>query len=268
MIFIEKISKRQVVWLVISFCCILIACIISVAVPNVPLIVTILLIVLTQLSSCFFFPIVVGYYIEKEKAKEDFGIINSFYQDFSEGGIIRVYKDREASENVNDNGLVAMKKAFDEHDNGEIKLIGVSLRVFFSQTGPFYPSISKLCEKSKDNYSIHIKALINSETAPETINRGKIESPGLDPPTIINEMRTTKSHIRILNSNLMQPAIECKDYDQAPYCTAVIFPEKCFISQNLLCKTAPVKLPLIIFRKGSHGYEVINDYFDYLWSVK
>jgi hypothetical protein len=227
---------------------------------------TILLLVVTNLSACFFFPIIVGYFTDKENRKNDFGIINDFYQDFSEGGIIRIYKDREESKR-SDNGLSVLKNAFAEHNSGEIKLIGVTLRVFFNQTGPFYDQIESLCKKSISNNTIKISALINSETAPETINRGNIESPNQNPTTIVSEMQATKSHIELLNTRTKSNAITCREYDHAPYCTAIIFPDRCFISQNLLCDRAPVRLPLIIFRRESHGYEVINNYFNYLWDI-
>ena len=264
---IDKLSKKQLIWMCVSFIALLVTVIISILKPQMPTIVTIILVFVSQLASCFFFPIIVGYYIDKEKAKNDFGVINSFYQDFSEGGIIRVYKDREQSQQA-DNGLTALKSAFAEHQKGTVKLIGVTLRVFFNQTGPFYDYIEDLCQKSNSNNSIKIQVLINSEDAPETVNRGNIESPNHNPSTIITDMRSTKQQISLLNIRSNSNAIEYREYNQAPYCTAIIFPDKCFISQNLLCERAPVKLPLIIFKKDSHGYDVINDYFNYLWKIE
>ena len=265
--YFERLSIKQILWISISFLIIAIATILTFAVKDLSITWAIILIILTQLASCFFFPIIVGQSIDIEKEKRDFGAINSFYQDFSEGGIIQVYKDREQSTR-SDNGEVALKKAFEDHESGEVKLIGVTLRVFFNQTGPFYNNIESLCIKSKVNSTIGIKALINSESAPETINRGDIESPNQSTPTIITEMRATKQHINRLNSLIGKQTIIIREYDQAPYCTAIIFPDKCFISQNLLCDCAPVRLPLIVFRKDSHGYEVLNRYFEYLWERK
>lgn len=261
---LEKLSKKQIIWMSSSFIALLFTVIIPLLKPNLPIVVTIILMFIAQIASCFFFPIIVGYYIDKEKAKTDFGAINSFYQDFSEGGIIRVYKDREQSQQE-DNGLTALKEALYEHKNGVIKLVGVSLRVFFNPTSPFYNCVEEVCRKSIANNSIKIEVLISSENAPETINRGKIESPNQNPTTIVSDIRSTKQQINLLNARYNSSPIICKEYTQAPYCTAIIFPDKCFISQNLLCERAPVKLPLIVFRKDSHGYEVIKDYFDYLY---
>lgn len=262
--FIESFSKKQFMWLCASFILLMVLVIITIAASEISLFWKIVIVLLTQAASCFFFPILIGQFIDREKSERDFGIINNFYQDFSEGGIIRIYKDREPSARE-DNGENALKKAFEEHSQGEVKLVGVSLRVFFNQTGQFYNNIDALCKKSETNTTIKIKALISSENAPETINRGKIESPGATIPTIITEIGATKQHIARLNNLAKLNPIDVKEYIQAPYCTAVIFPDKCFISQNILCDTAPVKLPLIIFRSGSHGYDVINSYFEYLW---
>lgn len=223
---------------------------------------TIALIVFTNLASCFLFPIIVGQYTDKYLKKKDFDIINDFYQDFSDGGIIRVYKDREKTERK-DNGEDALIKEFSQHKSGEIKLVGVSLRVFFNPTKlTFYAPITELLRLS----SVKIKALISADDAPETINRGKLESQDVIPPTIITDMQATIDNIRILKNKYGERQIEGRRFKEAPYCTAIIFPEKCFFSPNILCKEAPARLPLIVFRKGSHGYAVINDYFEYLWS--
>ena len=265
--YLGDFSKEQLISIALSFIIMAVSVIVTCVVTQLSLFWTIMFIILTQISSCFFFPIIVGQIIDKEKAKRDFGVINSFYQDFSEGGIIQVYKDREASDR-SDNGEAALKRAFEEHDSGEVKLIGVTLRVFFNQTGPFYSNIEKLCAKSMTAPSIELKALINSENAPETLSRGKIESPNIDPPTIKIEMRATKQHIFRLNEKTRKEVIHVKEYDQAPYCTAIIFPNKCFFSQNLLCDTAPVRLPLVVMNRESHGYTVVNSYFDYLWNFE
>ncbi len=225
------------------------------------IIFTLILIIMTNLASCFLFPILVGQYTDKILKKKDFDVINDFYQDFSDGGIIRVYKDRERTIRE-DNGENALIKEFNQHKNGEIKLVGVSLRVFFNPTKlTFYGPITELL----NNPNVQIKALINSDEAPETKNRGELESPNLSPPTIITDMQATVDNIKLLKNKYGNNKVEGKRFEEAPYCTAIIFPEKCFFSPNILCQDAPVRLPLIVFRKGSHGYDVINKYFNYLW---
>jgi len=241
------------------------------ALPELSLIWTIGILATTQIASCIFFPIVIGKIIDEVKAKREFSLINRFYRDFREGGIIDVYKDREDPENAEntDNGVAALKKAFDNHHQGEVKLIGVSLRVFFKEDGRFYNNIKDLGEKNKTKGGIEIKALINSSSAPEISNREEIEGGGRAKKhaVILKDLSTTKSIIDKLNKTYAGLII-VKEYIQAPYCTAMIFPEKCFISQNILCKDSPVKLPLIIFERKSPGYTAINDYFEYLWMYK
>jgi hypothetical protein len=69
-----------------------------------------------------------------------------------------------------------------------------------------------------------------------------------------------------LNSQFKSKVIEYGYYDCCPYCTLVIFPDKCYFSPNILSVDAPVRLPMVIFRAGSHGYQKLDAYFDYLWN--
>lgn len=253
-------TSRTIWTTCMSACGLILAIILSVSVKG-NLIFTITMIILTNLSSCFLFPILVGQYTDKYLKKKDFDVINEFYQDFLDGGIIRVYKDRERSERE-DNGENALIREFINHKSGEIKLVGVSLRVFFNPTKlTFYGPITELLKFPQ----VKIKALINSNEAPETINRGVLESPDVEIPTIITDMQATIDNIKLLKSRYGDDKIDGKRFMEAPYCTAIIFLEKCFFSPNILSQEAPVRLPLIVFRKGSHGYNVVNDYFDYLW---
>jgi len=223
-------------------------------------------IILAQFSASIFFPIIVGYFQEKFKEKEAGETIWRVFREFSDGGILRVYKDREESE-FRENALTDLRKAFEGHRSGKTKLVGVSLRVFFNQTGPFYPSIANICNLRKTNENIVVQALIcDPNNNPEVINRAKIETPDrLNDPLIKIDINSTIVSIQNLNRLYGAGSVEYNLYLSAPYCTAVIFPDKCYFSPNLLSPVAPLRLPMIVFGMNSNAYIKINNYFDYLW---
>ena len=223
---------------------------------------------IAQIGSSIFFPMAVGYFYDKIKNKDQAETIWSVFKDLSDGGIIRVYMDREENQHEQ-NALLDLRDAFDSVHTGRVKLIGVSLRVFFNQTGPFYRSIYKICELAETNDNLKITALVSHPLAPEVYNRAEIETPDrLNDPLINIDIRSTIVSIENLNSNFPKRPIEYGYYSQAPYCTCIIFPDRCYFSPNILAHDAPVRLPMIIFKKDSHGYKKLNQYFDYLWGKK
>lgn len=234
-------------------------------VTSVSIVKAIILLLIAQVGSCILFPLLVGFFYDRVKQHEDADNIWTAFRDLAEGGIVRVYKDREENE-YPDNAFISLKSAFDNATTGEVKLVGVSLRVFFNQTGPFYRSIYKICSLSEETGAISIKALLSHLEAPETTNRAKIETPEFEKePLIAIDISSTVASIGNLNRTFPKHPIEHRFYREAPYCTCIIFPDRCYFSPNLLSTDAPVRLPMIVFRKGSHGYAKLNSYFDYLW---
>ena len=226
-------------------------------------------IILATVSSTVFFPLIAGYYYDKFREKQEGESIWRVFKEFSDGGILRVYKDREASEDE-ENAVTALGKAFEEHHEGEVKLMGVTLRVFFNPVGPFYEKITIITNLHKDDDNVRIRALVcDPNDNPEVVNRARIETPDkLSDPTIRREIHSTIDFIQNLNKEYGITAVDYGYYSSAPYCTLIIFPNKCYFSPNILSKDAPVRLPMIVFNEKSHGYTVLNRYFNYLWENK
>ncbi len=232
---------------------------------SVSLLKAIVLLLVAQVGSCILFPLLVGFFYDHVKQREDADTIWTAFRDLAEGGIIRVYKDREQNE-YPDNAFISLKSAFDNATTGEVKLVGVSLRVFFNQTGPFYRSIYKICSLSEETGAVSVKALLSHPEAPETTNRARIETPEFEKePLIAIDIQSTVASIGNLNRTFSKHPISHRFYMQAPYCTCIIFSDRCYFSPNILSCDAPVRLPMIVFRKGSHGYAKLNTYFDHLW---
>ena len=227
-----------------------------------------IVIFLAQIGGAIFFSLLVGYFYDKLRYEEGVETIWTVFRDLSEGGIIRFYMDREEHDRPQ-NALVDLRKEFDKVRSGEVKLVGVSLRVFFNQTGPFYTSIYKICELSKNVDNIRIRALVSHPDSPEVINRANIETPDqIENPLIKIDIRSTIASINNLNKTFEKQPVQYGYYNQAPYCTCIIFPDKCYFSPNILAKDPPVRLPMIVFQKDSNGYQKLNKCFEHLWETK
>jgi hypothetical protein len=50
-----------------------------------------------------------------------------------------------------------------------------------------------------------------------------------------------------------------------PYFTAVIFPDVCYYTPNMLCPEQPVNMPMLSFLRGGPVYEKILTHFNFLW---
>lgn len=263
-----KLLKNPIIliWFIVSFILLIVSVTLSIFVTNSTFWIVVA-ILLSTLSSSIFFPIAVGYFYDNLKERESGDIIWQVFKDFSEGGIVRVYKDREVSENP-ENAEVDLRRAFDNHVSGEIKLVGVSLRVFFNQTGPFFQSIFRLASRSQLDKSIKLKALVSHPSSHEIGCRAEIETPNMKEKLIQSDIMISVANMEHINEQFSIPPIDHGFYGSAPYCTLVIFPEKCYFSPNILARSAPVRLPMIVFREGSHGYKKLNEYFDYLWTKR
>lgn len=220
-------------------------------------------IIFITLSSSILFPLTVGYFYDKIRERREGQSIWRLIKEFVDGGIWRVYKDREGS-GAKENALTDLAQAFKKFNRGKIKMVGVSLRVFFHEPSHFFPYIEELCSKK----STEIRALVCHPDCPEVHNRAKIEAPGGKYPGIRYDIKKTIASMHNLNKDVGTNIIEYGCYSSAPYCTLIMFPDKCYFSPNILSTHAPSRLPMIVFKVGSHGYEVLEHYFDHLWANK
>ncbi len=252
-----KNNYKLLIYFIVSFFLIVISVILSLF-SNDSLI-DVVSIIISTLGSCIFFPLLIGFFYDKLKEEKSGESIWMVFKELSEGGILRIFKNRERS-NLREDGFKDLNERFLNHLDGEIKMIGVSLRVFFNQTGSFWKAIKKLLDNNVISEKNPIKVLICNPKSSEVKNRALVETPNIKKPMIKQEIALT-----ISSMELHPKCIEYKLYNQAPYCTLVIFPEKCYYSPNLLSTKVPVGLPLIVFRKDSHGYNVLNEYFKIIW---
>jgi len=237
--------KRPVVlaWLVMSFIVMVVSILLSIFVPS-NMLVAVIAVLLSQASSSIFFPILVGYFYDKVTEEESGGAIWRVFKEFSDGGIIRVYKDREESARP-ENAVVELRHAFLTHRQGEVKLVGVSLRVFFNATGPFYEAISKTAQIGETNKEVQVQAPISHPESPEVTNRAAIETPNVRDSLIRRDITLTAANIEHLQSRFPNALVQYGYYSEAPYCTLVVFPDRCFFSPNLLSRVVPVRLPMM-----------------------
>jgi len=261
-----KLLKHPVAvgWLAGSFVLISLSVFLSVFLSGKAAVV-VLSVLLSQAASSVFFPILVGHFYETFREKETGREVWRTFRDLSEAGILRVYKDREESEDP-DNAVTALREAFYAHRTGEVRLAGVSLRVFLNPTGPFYEAVRNVVLLGKEKGGVFLNVLVVHADSPEAKNRGCIEPSPNGTPMINRDLGITTAYLRTLAQQGGDRTVEFGCYKEAPYCTMVLFPDRCFFSPNILSETTPVRLPMIVFRAGSHGYRALERYFEYLWS--
>lgn len=258
------LTRPQVItWLALSVVILMLSIFMAAFLPNRPA-VTVISIALSALASSILFPLLVGLAYERIKEKANGEAVWQVFREFADGGILRIYKDREERE-YGENAVSELRRSFQSHRKGEVKLIGISLRVFFLSPGPFFESISGLIANADADSTMSVKVLLSDPASPEVANRSAIETPRGYEPTIAKEIALTSANIDNLRERYPKAVLNYNYYSSAPYCTLVVFPHKCFFSPNLLSISAPVRLPMIVFRSGSHGYKVLNEYFQYLW---
>ncbi|MFD6907494.1 hypothetical protein [Streptomyces sp. NPDC060077] len=219
---------------------------------------------LQSLGSAVLFPILVSFAYDKLKERWLGDEVWRLFNELSDAGITRVYKDREFNSNQ-DNAQTRLSQEFLSHQSGEICIMGPTLRVFFNPLGPFYRDIEQMLRNA--NGAVHMRALIERSDSPSVWERTSIEEPNLAPGQKPQTERDAESTIATVRNvcTTVGPRITLRRFMPAPYCTVVIFPNIAFFSPNLLAPEAPVRLPMILFRSGSHGYQMLKASFDYLW---
>ena len=219
---------------------------------------------LQSLGATVLFPILVSYAYDRLRERWLGDEVWRLFSELADAGIIRVYRDREYAPD-RDNAQSRLSSAFIACKAGEVCMMGPTLRVFFNPLGPFYTDIAEMLRNGDGN--VNIRALIERPDSPAAADRTAIEEPTLGPTDKSQTERDAESSIAQAKSlaNAIGPYISLRRFLQAPYCTAVIFPDVAFYSPNLLAPVVPVRLPMILFRSGSHGYNMIKASFEHLW---
>jgi hypothetical protein len=228
------------------------------------IILNIVAVALIALGSAILFPILITFAYDKLRERWLGDEIWRLFTELADAGIMRVYRDREFAPG-RDNAQTRLAEDFRSMDSGRIYIIGPSLRVFFNPLGPFYRDIDTML-RSK-NGSVHIDALIARKDSGAVSDRTIIEEPNLkagEKPQAERDADSTVATIQTMAKSI-GPFVSLRRFMPAPYCTAIIFPHVAYFSPNILAPEVPVKLPMILFGPGSHGYKMLKSSFDYLW---
>lgn len=217
------------------------------------------------LGAAIMFPIFVSFAYDRFRERWLGDEVWRLFAELADAGITRVYKDREFVQD-RDNAQTRLSEEFKKFKGGEIRMMGPTLRVFFNVLGPFHDEIETML--AKGHGGVLIRALIERDDSPSVADRTAIEEPHLaagDQPQTQRDAGATVAAIRTIRKNI-GAFIILRRFMPAPYCTAVIFPHVGYFSPNLLAPAVPVRLPMIVFRAGSHGYRMLVASFEYLWS--
>ena len=88
-----------VFWLSFSFIAMILSVVLSIFMAN-NILAVIIAILISQAASSIFFPIVVSYFYDKFTEEERGDAIWRIFKEFADGGIDRVYQNREESDNL------------------------------------------------------------------------------------------------------------------------------------------------------------------------
>jgi hypothetical protein len=217
-----------------------------------------------SLGATILFPILVSFAYDRLRERWLGDEVWRLFSELADAGIVRVYRDREYAAN-RDNAQTRLSNAFDDCKSGEVCMIGPTLRVFFNPLGPFYSDIAEMLRNGGGK--VTIRALIERADSTAVADRTAIEEPTLGPGDKPQTERDAESSIAQAKAliNAIGPYLSIRRFLPAPYCTAVIFPDIAFYSPNLLAPVVPVRLPMILFRSGSHGYNMVKASFEHLW---
>jgi hypothetical protein len=221
--------------------------------------------ILVTLGSSILFPILVSYSYDRLRERWLGDEVWRLFGELSDAGITRIYKDREMSSSE-DNAQTRLAREFRDLEQGDVRMIGVTLRVFFNPLGPFYHDIEAMLENTDGKVSV--QALISSPHSPEVAYRTAIEEPGKMASHKSQTERDSESTVATVRNlaHKLGPRIDMRFFMPAPYCTVVIFPHIAYVSPNILAPQAPVRLPMILYRHGSHGYKMLEGSFAFLWN--
>jgi hypothetical protein len=221
-------------------------------------------VLLEAMGGSVLFPILVSFAYDRLRERWLGDEVWRLFTELSDAGICRVYKDREATLN-HDNAQSRLRAEFLSTEAGDIYIMGPTLKAFFHRLGPFNHDIETMLRNASGRVKIH--ALIERADSQAVKDRTEIEEPSLAPGDKAQTERDAESSVATVRSMVrtLGPHIELRRFMQAPYCTAIVFPEVAFYSPNLLAPEVPVRLPMILFRVGSHGYNMLRASFNYLW---
>jgi hypothetical protein len=216
------------------------------------------------LGSAVLFPVAISLVYDRLRERWLGDAVWRIFGELADAGITRVYRDREAGTNA-DNAQVRLKADFHDHDRGLVRMMGVSLRVFFNPIGPFFEDLQALMRNTVGD--VAICALTSDPISTEALERAAIEEPGRRKDVTAQIVRDIESTVASVQRLVAEhgPRVELRQFKQAPYCTAILFPHVAYFAPNILAPIAPVRLPMILFRHGSHAYQMLELSFQHLW---
>ena len=94
-----------------------------------------------------------------------------------------------------------------------------------------------------------------------------IRSPSSQKLRVITDLESTRAGVKELQgiATSVSNHLFHGEFDSAPYCTVIIFPDRAFYTPNILSSEVPANLPMIVFHKSSEAYEKLVDYVEFLW---
>lgn len=265
-----------------------------------------------QVSSAFFFPIVIGGIVRWLRQQDIASALWEFVSACGEAGLEHFHVSRQGQAEKD------LESRLREHNKGRILLTGPSLRLFFAPGSVFHQVFMDMREKylagdveilvvnadPKRNRSLPVRSFVEDFNPdweyPERNTRAPLpwvsdtfdwhktaDSVGSNflkfcdefyekhyyhqigeetrKCRCVSDLENVAHGISQLNRGARRPFVHLRTTVCAPYFTAVIFPDACFYSPNILYPEPPVNMPNFVFRRGFPPYQKVLTHFKFIW---
>jgi hypothetical protein len=159
-------------------------------------------------------------------------------------------------------------------EKGTIRLLGISLRVFFIER--YDETINQIIM----NENLKFEVLLLDPNSEQALIRAEIEEEkfytddkNYKVSNLFQEIHLSKSNIDRINEKFPgkneEERIQFRFYPTSPYCTLILFDDACYVYQNIFNQWTSEKrtqLPLFKYFQGSEGYKKYREHFDYVWA--
>jgi hypothetical protein len=256
-----------------------------------------------QLGGAFFFALTAGYISEKIKNVRGYSGLWLFSEEFRKSGVLNFYSDRygNAEESLKEafnkhrKGEVLMVgvslRAFLVEGNPYHS----SVKRMLERKGVSQITVKALICNPEGNCELPLRSFIEEFNQDKSFPKSKsvkwnwekkidfsfsdfeksffdehgINAQPGDRSRAVNDSLSTRIGVAALKGNATAAGhfIEHREFNSAPYCTLIIFPEKAFYTPNILYTDSPANLPTIIFHKSSDVYKKLLTHFKFLWWV-
>jgi hypothetical protein len=270
--------------------------------PNISPVPQVYAALMVEAGGAFFFALSVGLVIDRLRDAEGYSVLWLFGQQFRRAGVLAFYSDREGDAEIalrqafekHHRGEVLMAGASLRLFLAPGHPFCSSMKAMLTRKGGAPVEVKALSCSPENSHELPVRSFVEefnqdqsfpNESRPfdwkkrisfdfAEFERGFYQKHGIDAPSeeklrVIGDLESTRQGVKELQGAAKSGGnhIVHREYNSAPYCTVIIFPDKAFYTPNLLCTEVPVNMPMIVFHRSSDAYAKLENYVRFLWWI-